>query len=61
MMAAISAVIGVKEHTYEFRWSSHEHTALSKFRLGAYGVMLAISTLLLRPFGGVRRFSVYGC
>lgn len=50
-MAAISAIMGIKEHKYQFQWSSNQHTSLSKFTLVAYSAMLAVSALLLKPFG----------
>jgi O-antigen/teichoic acid export membrane protein len=51
LMAAVSAVIGIKEHKWQFQWSSNQHESLSKFNLMAYGVMLTVSALLLRRFG----------
>ncbi len=51
MMAAVSGVMGIKEHKYQFQWSSNEHTSLSKFTLGAYAVMLAVSVVVLKPLG----------
>lgn len=50
-MAAISGVMGIKEHKYQFQWSSNEHTSLSRFMLIAYGLMLAVSAVLLKPLG----------
>lgn len=50
-MAAISGVMGIKEHKYQFQWSSNEHISLSRFSLWAYSAMLLISAFLLRPFG----------
>jgi O-antigen/teichoic acid export membrane protein len=50
-MAAISAVMGIKEHKYQFQWSSNEHTNLSRFTLIAYAVMLGLSVPLLKAFG----------
>jgi O-antigen/teichoic acid export membrane protein len=51
LMAAISAVMGIKEHKYQFQWSSNRHTSLSKFMLGTYCIMLTLTALLLKPFG----------
>lgn len=51
MMGAISAVMGIKEHKYQFQWSSNEHTSLSKFTLAAYSSMIVLAALLLRPLG----------
>jgi len=50
-MAAVSGVMGIKEHKYQFQWSSNEHTSLSKFTLAAYAVMLAVSAAVLKPLG----------
>jgi O-antigen/teichoic acid export membrane protein len=51
MMALISAVMGIKEHKYQFQSSSNEHERLSRFTLVAYATMLLISAFLLKPFG----------
>jgi len=51
MMAAVSAIMGIKEHKYQFQWSSNQHIPLSKFTFAAYSCMLIISAFLLRPFG----------
>jgi len=51
MMAAISAVIGIKEHKWQFQWSSNQHESLARFNLGAYAAMLLVSALLTRSFG----------
>lgn len=51
MMAAISAVMGIKEHKYQFQSSSNEHERLSRFILGAYSLMLIAGGLLMKPFG----------
>jgi hypothetical protein len=51
MMALISAVMGIKEHKYQFQSSSNEHESLSKFMLGVYAIMLLVSAFLLRSFG----------
>jgi O-antigen/teichoic acid export membrane protein len=50
-MAAISAVMGIKEHKYQFQWSSNEHSRLSRFSLIAYAAMLGLSVPLLKAFG----------
>jgi O-antigen/teichoic acid export membrane protein len=51
IMAIISAVMGIKEHKYQFQSSSNEHERLSKFTLGAYAVMLVAAGFLMQPFG----------
>jgi hypothetical protein len=50
-MAVISAVMGIKEHKYQFQSSSNEHERLSRFTLAAYAAMLVIGGLLMKPFG----------
>jgi O-antigen/teichoic acid export membrane protein len=51
IMAVISAVMGIKEHKYQFQSSSNEHERLSKFTLGAYAAMLLVAAFLMKPFG----------
>ncbi len=51
MMAVISAVMGIKEHKYQFQSSSNEHERLSRFMLAAYAAMLVVAALLMKPFG----------
>ena len=51
IMAIVSAVMGIKEHKYQFQSSSNEHERLSKFTLGAYAAMLAVAAILMKPFG----------
>lgn len=51
LMAAISSVIAIKEHKFQFQWSSNRHESLSKFTLMAYSAMLIVSFLLLPRFG----------
>jgi len=51
VMAAISGVMGIKEHKYQFQSSSNEHQSLSRFSIAAYLVMLLAAAFLLRPFG----------
>jgi hypothetical protein len=50
-MAMISAVMGIKEHKYQFQASSNEHERLSRFTLVAYAAMLVVAALLMQPFG----------
>jgi hypothetical protein len=50
-MAVISAVMGIKEHKYQFQSSSNEHERLSRFTLGAYAAMLVVAGFLIQPFG----------
>jgi len=49
LMAAISGVMGIKEHKYQS--SSNEHQSLSRFSIAAYFIMLVAAAFLLRPFG----------
>ena len=51
IMAVTSAVMGIKEHKYQFQSSSNEHERLSRFTLGAYTAMLVAAALLMKPFG----------
>jgi O-antigen/teichoic acid export membrane protein len=51
IMAVISAVMGIKEHKYQFQASSNEHERLSRFTLGAYAAMLLAAAFLMKPFG----------
>ncbi|MFT4112052.1 lipopolysaccharide biosynthesis protein [Silvibacterium sp.] len=51
VMALISAVMGIKEHKFQFQSSSNQHERLSKFTLGAYAVMIVAGAGLLRTFG----------
>jgi O-antigen/teichoic acid export membrane protein len=51
IMAVISAVMGIKEHKYQFQSSSNEHERLSKFTLGAYAAMLVVAAFVMKPFG----------
>jgi len=53
MMALVSAVMGIKEHKYQFQASSNNHEAVSMFILGAYAMMLLASAFLLKPFGSL--------
>jgi O-antigen/teichoic acid export membrane protein len=51
IMAVISAVMGIKEHKYQFQSSSNEHERLSRFTLGAYAVMLLVAAFVMKPYG----------
>lgn len=51
LMAAVSAIIGIKEHKFTFQWSSNENKSISRFSLFAYLIMLAASALMLRSLG----------
>jgi len=51
IMAMVSAVMGIKEHKYQFQSSSNEHERLAKFTLGAYACMLLMAAFLVKPFG----------
>jgi len=51
LMAVISAVIGIKEHKWQFQWSSNQHESLARFNLVSCVLMLAASALLIGRFG----------
>jgi uncharacterized membrane protein len=51
MMAAVSAVIAIKEHKFQFQWSSNRHEALARFNIVAYLSMLVVSVVLMRFMG----------
>jgi O-antigen/teichoic acid export membrane protein len=51
IMAIVSAVMGIKEHKYQFQSSSNEHERLAKFTLGAYAAMLVAGGFLMQSFG----------
>ncbi len=50
-MALISAVMGIKEHKYQFQTSSNEHTSLAKLMLWSYVVMIGLAIPGIRYFG----------
>jgi O-antigen/teichoic acid export membrane protein len=51
LMAGISAVMGIKEHKYQFQLASNEHQSVSRFSLITYSVMLALSAFTLKAYG----------
>jgi O-antigen/teichoic acid export membrane protein len=51
LMAAVSAVIGIKEHKYGFQNLSNEHEGVSRLSLAAYLAMIVVSALTLRTWG----------
>jgi O-antigen/teichoic acid export membrane protein len=51
VMAVVSAVMGIKEHKYQFQSSSNEHERLSRFTLAAYAAMLVLAAALMKPYG----------
>jgi O-antigen/teichoic acid export membrane protein len=51
IMAIVSAVMGIKEHKYQFQSSSNEHERLSRFTLVIYAAMLVTGGFLMQPFG----------
>lgn len=51
LMAAASAVIALKEHKFQFQWSSNRHENLARFNIVAYFSMLVVSVLLMRSMG----------
>ncbi len=51
LMALISAVMGIKEHKYQFQSASNQHTDLSRVMIVAYSAVLVISAVTMRHFG----------
>jgi O-antigen/teichoic acid export membrane protein len=51
LMAVVSAIIAIKEHKYQFQWSSNRHEELSKYYFVSNLAMLALSGLLMKSFG----------
>jgi O-antigen/teichoic acid export membrane protein len=51
LMATISAVIGIKEHKFQFQWSSNRHERLARFNVLAYLAMLVVSVGLMKLLG----------
>jgi O-antigen/teichoic acid export membrane protein len=51
IMAVISAVMGIKEHKYQFQSSSNVHERLATFTLGTYALMLVAAGFLIGPLG----------
>jgi O-antigen/teichoic acid export membrane protein len=51
LMAAVSAVIAIREHKYTFQFLSNEHEGVARFSLAAYALMIVVSTLTLKSFG----------
>lgn len=51
LMAAISAAIGIKDHKWQFQFSSNQHISLAKFAVWTYAAMLIVAALIMEPFG----------
>lgn len=51
LMAAVSAVIAIREHKYTFQFLSNEHEGVARFSLVAYTAMIVISGLSLKTWG----------
>lgn len=51
LMAAVSAVIGIREHKYTFQFLSNEHEGVARFSLIAYGGMIVAAALTLKTWG----------
>ncbi len=49
-MAAVSAVLGIKEHKTQFQSSSNQHRELSYFALFGYAAMLTVSVFAMKAF-----------
>lgn len=54
LMALTSAVMGIKEHKYQFQTSSNEHTSIAKIMFFSYVVLGVLA------FPGIRYFGVLG-
>jgi hypothetical protein len=51
LMALISAVIGIKEHKYQFQTSANQHSGMAKFLVISYILMICISIPAMSKFG----------
>jgi O-antigen/teichoic acid export membrane protein len=51
LMALVSAVMGVKEHKYQFQSSTNKHESLSKFTLVNYIALFVVCPVLLKSIG----------
>ena len=51
LMAAVSAVMAVREHKYTFQYLSNVHEGIARFSLLAYGCMIVATALTLKPWG----------
>lgn len=51
LMAAVSAVIAVREHKYAFQYLSNQHEGVARFSLVAYLLMIVVSALTLKTWG----------
>jgi O-antigen/teichoic acid export membrane protein len=50
-MALISAVMGTKEHKYQFQTSANEHAEMARFWFGSYVAMVLLSVPMIHRFG----------
>jgi O-antigen/teichoic acid export membrane protein len=57
LMAAVSAVLAVREHKYTFQYLSNEHEGVARFSVLAYGVMIVVAALTLKA-GGINAFLI---
>ncbi len=51
LMAAVSAVLGIREHKYTFQTLSNEHEGVARFSLVAYALMIVAAALGLKAWG----------
>ncbi len=51
LMAAVSAVLGIKEHKTQFQSASNQHRELSYFVLLGYATMLTVSVFAMKALG----------
>ncbi len=51
LMAAVSAIIAIREHKYTFQYLSNEHEGVARFSLAAYLLMIVASALTMKTWG----------
>jgi O-antigen/teichoic acid export membrane protein len=51
LMAFTSAVMGIKEHKYQFQTACNEHTSIAKFMFSSYVVMVCLAVPGIHYFG----------
>jgi O-antigen/teichoic acid export membrane protein len=50
-LAVISAVMGVKEHKYQFQASSNQHGEMARFMFISYAIMIGTAAMIMQRFG----------
>jgi hypothetical protein len=51
LMAAVSAIMGIREHKYAFQNLSNEHEGAARFSLVAYAGMIVAAALTMKSWG----------